>query len=85
PTDGETPLPELFLRQAAATPERTAVVCGERSLTYRELQGASERIAARLRKQGAGADTLIGLYTERSLETVTGILGILLAGAAYVP
>ncbi|MFS0723484.1 amino acid adenylation domain-containing protein [Paenibacillus sp. 1P07SE] len=85
PAAEQSTLPQLFTQQAEATPELMAVVCGERRLTYRELLAASRRIAAWLREHGAGADTLIGLYTERSLETVTGIMGILMAGAAYVP
>ena len=85
PSAAHATLPQLFAQQAEATPEQMAVVCGMRRLTYRELLAESRQIAARLREQGAGADTLIGLYTERSLETVTGIMGILMAGAAYVP
>ncbi|WP_020617754.1 non-ribosomal peptide synthetase [Paenibacillus daejeonensis] len=85
PPGVQSTLPQLFTQQAEATPDLLAVVCGTRRLTYHELLAESRRIAARLRAQGAGADTLIGLYTERSLETVTGIMGILMAGAAYVP
>ena len=71
--------------QAARTPERTALVFHDRSLTFRELELRAEALAAELRGLGVKPGALVGLYVDRSLELVVGLLGILKAGAAYVP
>jgi amino acid adenylation domain-containing protein len=76
---------ELFEAQAARTPEAAAVVCGAERLSYRELNERANRCAHRLRRLGAGPETLVGICVERSAEMVVGLLGILKAGAAYVP
>jgi len=76
---------ELFEEQAERTPEATAVVFEERHLTYRELNRRANQVAHHLRKLGVKPDDLVGLYMERSLEMVVGLLGILKAGGAYVP
>jgi len=79
-------LHELFEQQAARTPDAVALVYERQRLTYRELARRSGVLAHRLRALRAGADDApIGLLVERSLETVVGILGILKAGAAYLP
>lgn len=78
-------LHQLFERQAVATPGAMAVRCGERALTYAELNVASERVARHLRGLGVRPDALVGLCLERSPELLVGILGILKAGGAYVP
>lgn len=78
-------LPDLLRRQVHAQPDATAVVCGDRRLSYRELEEAGGRLAACLRDLGVGADDCVGLYVEPSLELMTGVWGILLAGAAYLP
>jgi amino acid adenylation domain-containing protein len=75
----------LFERQAARTPEAVAVEQEGISWTYRELERRAERLARRLRSAGAGPDTIVGLCAERSPEMVGGLLGILKAGAAYLP
>ena len=80
-----TCLHELFAAQVARTPGATAVVFQETSLTYAELDRRANQVAWRLRKLGAGPEVLVGLCAERSLEMVIGLLGILKAGAAYVP
>jgi amino acid adenylation domain-containing protein len=74
-----------FAAQAARTPDAPAVAYGERTLSYAELGARADGLARRLVARGAGADVLVGLCVERSLETVVGILGILKAGAAYLP
>jgi amino acid adenylation domain-containing protein len=82
-----------FERQAAVTPDAVAVVLGEErgreqdgeSLTYRELDRAANRLARHLRRQGIGPDSAVGIHVERSLDLAVGVLGILKAGAAYVP
>ncbi len=76
---------ELFEAQAARTPDRVAVECEGKRLSYGELEGRSNRLARYLRKLGAGAGGLVGLYMDRSVEMVVGLLGILKSGAAYVP
>lgn len=76
---------ELVARQAAGTPERTAVVCGERELTYRELDERSNQIAHQLIRAGVGPETLVGVCVERGPEMVVGLLGVLKSGGAYVP
>nr|WP_255298558.1 non-ribosomal peptide synthetase [Brevibacillus dissolubilis] len=76
---------ELFEQQAAKTPDAVAVVYEQESLTYRELNEKSTRLAMYLQAQGAGPDRLIGICVERSLDMIVGLLGILRAGATYVP
>ncbi|MFL5357439.1 amino acid adenylation domain-containing protein [Archangium sp.] len=80
-----TSLHELFAAQVARTPGATAAVFQETSLTYAELDRRANQVAWRLRERGAGPEVLVGLCAERSLEMVIGLLGILKAGAAYVP
>jgi len=78
-------LHELFESQAAQTPHQLAITLGEGQLTYRDLDGRANQLARHLRKLGVGAESLVGICIERSLEMVVGLLGILKAGAAYVP
>ncbi|HEU0053133.1 MAG TPA: amino acid adenylation domain-containing protein, partial [Longimicrobium sp.] len=79
------PLHALFATQAARTPDAPALTLDGRTLTYGELDRASNRLANHLRALGVGAESRVGLCVERSLETIAGILGILKAGGAYVP
>ena len=76
---------ELFEIQARHTPAALALVCREQRLTYRELNCRANRLAHYLRSIGVGAETLVGLFLERSVEAIVGLLGILKAGGAYVP
>ncbi|MDD5627416.1 MAG: amino acid adenylation domain-containing protein, partial [Elusimicrobia bacterium] len=75
----------LFRRQAARTPDRTAVVCGGERLSYRGLDERSDRLAGRLRRLGVGPDTLVALLLERSPDAVAAMLAVLKAGGAYLP
>ena len=76
----------LFEQQAAQTPDATALVFEDRSLTYAELNQRANQLAHYLRKEGkVTADTLVGIYLHRSLEMVISILATLKAGGAYVP
>lgn len=81
---GQT-LPGLIERQAKATPDAVAVCAEEGALTYGELLSRSWRAAAALGAAGAGPGRVVGICAERSLDMVTGLLGALLAGAAYLP
>ncbi|WP_281558221.1 non-ribosomal peptide synthase/polyketide synthase [Thalassomonas sp. RHCl1] len=76
---------ELFAAQAAKIPDNTALVFGDDKLSYRELNEKANRLAHHLMAQGVGAETLVGLYLNRSMEMVVAILAILKAGGAYVP
>ena len=78
-------LHELFQAQVDRTPEAVAVVFGNQQLTYRELNGRANQLASHLRNLGVKPETLVGLFVERSLDMVVGLLGILKAGGAYVP
>ncbi len=81
----DTCLHQLFEAQVERSPEAVALVFDEQQLSYRELNERANQLAHYLRAQGVRPDTLVGLCIERSLEMVVGILGILKAGAGYVP
>jgi non-ribosomal peptide synthetase component F len=76
---------QLFEAQVEHTPQATAVVFEDQSLTYAELNARANQLAHHLRTFGVGPDVLVGICVERSLEMVVGLLGILKAGGAYVP
>lgn len=76
---------KLFEQQAARTPDRVAVVCGEERLTYAELNERADRLARRLLAFGAAPDTRVGIHLSRSTGMVVAALGVLKSGAAYVP
>jgi natural product biosynthesis luciferase-like monooxygenase protein len=78
-------LHRLFERAAEATPDRIALECGERRLDYRQLDRRANAMAARLREAGIGAESRVGLLLSRSEAMVVAMLGVLKAGAAYVP
>lgn len=75
---------QLFEEQVTQTPDAIALVFGDQHLTYRELNARANQVAHYLEQQGVGPDVLVGLYMERSLELLIGLLGILKAGGAYV-
>jgi len=74
-----------FERQAARTPDAIAVVCENQSLSYAELNRRANRLAHHLIALGVAVENLVGLCMERSLELIIAVLGVLKAGAAYVP
>src|SRR6202048_1069067 len=78
-------LPCLFAAQAGRRPDATAVVFERGRLSYGELDRRSKQLAQDLRGLGGGAETVVGLCLERSLELIVGLLGILKAGGAYLP
>jgi non-ribosomal peptide synthetase component F len=76
---------KLFEEQVARTPDAIAVLFDGEQLTYQELNSKSNQLAHHLRGSGVGKEEMVGLFLERSLEMVIGILGVLKAGGAYVP
>ena len=76
---------DLVAASAARFPARTAVVDGERSVTYLELDATANRLAHVLSTHGVRHGDRVGIYLDKSLEAVVGIYGILKAGATYVP
>lgn len=76
------PLIEAHARQS---PDRLAVVCGTRQLSYGELNRRANRAARRLRELGAGPEDVVAILGDRSVEAVTALLAVLKAGAGYVP
>ncbi|MFE6701620.1 amino acid adenylation domain-containing protein [Streptomyces sp. NPDC057718] len=79
------PVHERFARWAARTPDAVALVDGDTTIGYAELDARADRLARRLRAHGVGPGTLVGLSMERSAALVTGLLAVLKAGGAYVP
>ncbi len=78
-------LTQLFSQQAKKTPGATAVTASDTTLTYAELEAQSNQLAAYLRQFDVQPDTLIGLALPRNSTMLVAILGILKAGAAYLP
>ncbi|MFN8439524.1 MAG: amino acid adenylation domain-containing protein [Caldilineaceae bacterium] len=74
-----------FEAQAERTPQATAVLCGEKSLTYAVLNRRANQLAHYLVALGIGTGAKVGIYMERSQEMIVAILGVLKAGAAYLP
>ena len=78
-------LHQMFEDQAQLTPDALAVIFSDEYLTYRELNDRSNRLAHYLIKLGVGPEVVVGIYCERSIEMVVGLLGVLKAGGAYLP
>ncbi|MFF2044616.1 amino acid adenylation domain-containing protein [Kitasatospora sp. NPDC058170] len=76
---------EAFQRTAARTPDAVAVLAGDTSLSYAELNTRANRLARRLTGLGAGPERLVALALPRSAEAVVALLAVLKAGAAYLP
>lgn len=76
---------QLFEQQVERTPDAPAVMFGEETLSYRELNSRANSLAHLLRSQGAGPDSIVGICVERSFDMVASVLAVLKAGAAYLP
>ncbi|MDE9441898.1 amino acid adenylation domain-containing protein [Xenorhabdus bovienii] len=76
---------QLFEQQVERTPDAIALICGDKALSYTELNQQANRLAHALIKAGIRPDNRVAICMERSLDMVIGLLGILKAGAAYVP
>lgn len=85
PYERDETIHALYARQAARTPKAVAVAGRGTVLSYEELDARSNRLANYLRSVGVGPGTSVGIALDRSVELPTGLLGILKAGAAYVP
>ena len=85
---GEHPgqcIQELFEAAAEKMPEATALVCGADRLSYAELNRRANQLAHYLLRLGIRPENRVGVYLERSVNTIVGLLAILKAGGAYVP
>ncbi|MBX7223432.1 MAG: amino acid adenylation domain-containing protein, partial [Blastocatellia bacterium] len=76
---------EVFEEHAHTRPAAIAVLCGERVLTYQELNEQAEQLAVELRKKGVGPEVLVGICLNRSWLIPVALLGIFKAGGAYLP
>ncbi|TRW90815.1 non-ribosomal peptide synthetase/type I polyketide synthase [Candidatus Methylobacter oryzae] len=76
---------EFFEAQAEKTPDAVALVFGEQSLSYSELNSLANQTALHLQSIGVGPEVLVGVCMQRSIEMIVGMLGILKAGGAYLP
>ncbi|WP_436498518.1 amino acid adenylation domain-containing protein [Actinokineospora sp. HUAS TT18] len=78
-------LPGLFGQRAAAMPDAVAVSCGTESMTYAELAASANGVARELIAAGVGPEDRVALLLPRSIGQVVALLGVVTAGAAYVP
>ena len=85
PLAGAPLMQAAFCTQAARTPERAAVRCGDKRVTYGELDARSNQLARLLRQRGIGRGQLVGLCLPRDCEMLVALLAVLKSGAAYVP
>ncbi|MCT7979017.1 non-ribosomal peptide synthetase [Laspinema olomoucense] len=81
----ELAIHQLVEIQAAEHPEKVALVCGNQTLTYGELNRRSNQLAHYLQKLGVGVEVVVGLCLDRTLDMAVAMLGILKAGGAYLP
>ncbi|MCP2343571.1 non-ribosomal peptide synthase/polyketide synthase [Actinomadura rupiterrae] len=84
-TEVTASLPDLFATQATHTPDAVAVVFGDVAWTYADLDARANRIARTLIERGVGREDLVGVRLERSADLIAALLGVLKAGAAYLP
>ncbi len=78
-------IPELWAAQVTRTPEAVALVCGDRSWSYREVDAAANRMGHLLADQGASPGQCVALLFPRCAEAIVAMLAVLKTGAAYVP
>ncbi|NJR32103.1 MAG: AMP-binding protein [Chamaesiphon sp. CSU_1_12] len=78
-------IPALFERQVLLSPDAIAVVSGEETITYAELNARADRLAYHLQSLGVQSEGLVGICMERSIEAIVSVVAILKAGGAYVP
>src|SRR6185295_7435857 len=78
-------VPQLFEEQVERSPEAAAVSDEGKTLTYADLNARANQLAHQLRDMGIGKEMHVGLLADRSTDMIVGLLGILKAGAAFVP
>lgn len=76
---------QMFEEQVFKTPDRVAVIQGENSLTFKQLNEKVNQLARFLKTQGIGSERIVCIYKNRSIETIISMLAILKTGAAYTP
>ncbi|WP_344951652.1 amino acid adenylation domain-containing protein, partial [Sphaerisporangium flaviroseum] len=79
------PVHERVARWGVATPDAVALVCGDETVSYGELNARADRLARRLRALGVGPEVCVGVCAERSAGMVVAALAVLKAGGVYVP
>src|SRR5699024_7332662 len=84
PVPAAVSIPKLFAAQVARAPEAVALVCGESSWTYRELEEAANRLAHLVAGYGVGPGQCVALLFSRSAEAIVAVLAVLKTGAAYL-
>ena len=84
---GEAPrlVPDRWREAALRSPDSPAVTDGSRTLTFAQVDGLSDRLAAELREHGVGPEVRVAVHASRSIELVLGLLGVLKAGGVYLP
>ncbi|RKS97190.1 nonribosomal peptide synthetase DhbF [Streptomyces sp. 3211.6] len=81
----ELTIPELFAQQVQRDPDALALVSGDLALSYRELDARASRLAAALRRLDVGPESVVAVALPRSADLAVALLGIVKAGAAYLP
>ena len=81
----EATVTELFEQQVGKSPDATAAVFGDCSITFVELDGKANQLAHALIRHGVEAGAIVGVSVDRSVDMLIGVLGTLKAGAAYLP
>ncbi|MGI9423650.1 MAG: MupA/Atu3671 family FMN-dependent luciferase-like monooxygenase [Hyphomicrobiaceae bacterium] len=81
----ETSIQQQFERTVADDPALTSIISGDTEVSYDALNRRANSIAARLRREGVGPGHIVGVSLDRSINMVASILGVLKAGAAYLP
>ncbi|HEY0546553.1 MAG TPA: amino acid adenylation domain-containing protein [Pyrinomonadaceae bacterium] len=76
---------QIFEELVERQPDKVALICGDETLTYGELNRRSNRLAHYLRRLGVGPEVVVGICVDSSAEMAVGILGTLKAGGAYLP
>jgi len=79
------PAPHLFEKQVDRAPGQTALSLGDKSISYEALDEKANHVANKLIADGIGVDDIVGVMANRSFELIIAIMGILKAGAAYLP